>query len=132
MPASPRWSTTTRSRSTSTSPTTRSPFIASNRVGEVMLLLALAWRNLWRNTRRTLITLSALSLGTAGIIGMTSYRESTFHQLVQTITTQLVGDIQVHAKGYQAAPSVENGVTSATTIEARIAGALPGASVERR
>ncbi|HEY4223055.1 MAG TPA: ABC transporter permease, partial [Myxococcota bacterium] len=97
-----------------------------------MLLLALAWRNLWRNSRRTLITLSALTLGTAGVIGLTSYRESTFKEMVQTITAQLVGDIQIHAKGYQASPSIEGVVQNAVGVEATIAGALPGARTERR
>jgi putative ABC transport system permease protein len=96
------------------------------------VLLALSWRNLWRNWRRTVITLTALAFGVAAIIGLRSYRESTFTQLIQTITTQLVGHIQVHGKGYQEAPEIGNVVTSPETIEAAIAGALPGVRAERR
>src|SRR4051812_9975628 len=108
------------SRSTPTSPKTRSASIASNRGGDVVLL-ALAWRNIWRNRRRTLITLAALTLGTFGIVAMHSWRESIFTQLAQSITAQLVGDIQVHGKGYQASPELSNLVKDPIALEAQLA-----------
>ena len=42
------------------------------------MLVSLAWRNVWRNRRRTLITLAALSLGCAAIVAIHSYRESVY------------------------------------------------------
>ena len=38
-----------------------------------MLFLRLAWRNIWRNRKRTLITVIALSFGVSGIVFQHSY-----------------------------------------------------------
>ncbi len=98
----------------------------------MLSLLVLSWRNLWRNRRRTLITLGALTLGTFGIVAMDSYRTSVFKDLTRTITAQLVGHIQIHAHGYQASPSVDNVVKNPRAVEAKVAGSIPGAVTERR
>jgi putative ABC transport system permease protein len=96
------------------------------------VLVALAWRNLWRNRRRTLITVIALSVGVMGIVILQSYRESAFSQLMHTITTQLVGHIQIHGRGYQDSPEIGNVVRDPVTVEAAIEGALPGVQAQRR
>ncbi|MBI5508670.1 MAG: ABC transporter permease [Deltaproteobacteria bacterium] len=96
------------------------------------MLLKLAWRNIWRNTRRTLITLAALTLGCGVIIGMQSYSESAYGRLIRDLTTQMVGHLQVHGKGWQAEPSLENVVENPRIVEAAIAGSAPGAVSTRR
>lgn len=96
------------------------------------MLVQLAWRNLWRNRRRTFINLLALALGVMGIVTLQSYRESAFSQMLESITTQLVGHIQVHGRGYQASPEIGNVVADPVTIEATLKGALPGVIPERR
>ena len=72
------------------------------------MLVRLAWRNLWRNKRRTLITLTALSLGVTGVVFLHSFRESAYSQMVAEITAGLVGNIQIHGAGYQAEPEISN------------------------
>jgi ABC-type lipoprotein release transport system permease subunit len=95
-------------------------------------LVLLAWRNLWRNARRTVITMAALALGCAGIIGLHSYRENVYGIVVHDITEGLIGHLQVHGQGYQEAPSISTVVKDPVQVEAALAGALPGAKAERR
>ena len=96
------------------------------------MLLALAWRNLWRNRRRTLLTVFALATGIFGIIGIRTYRESTFAAMVELITTQLVGHLQIHAAGYQDDPALDVVISDPVTIEARLKDTVPQARPERR
>jgi|APLak6261675434_1056106.scaffolds.fasta_scaffold00737_5 ABC-type lipoprotein release transport system permease subunit len=96
------------------------------------MLLAMAWRNVWRNARRSLITMTSMSLGVAGIVGLYSYREAANEAMVRDITTGLLGHIQVHGLGYQEAPSISTVVKNPVQVEAALAGALPNAQTERR
>lgn len=95
-------------------------------------IVSLAWRNLWRNARRTVITMSALALGCAGIVGLHSYRESVYGIVVRDITEGLIGHLQVHGQGYQEAPAISTVVKDPVQVEAALQGALPGAKAERR
>jgi ABC-type lipoprotein release transport system permease subunit len=95
-------------------------------------MLRLAWRNIWRNSRRTSITLAAITLGTAGIVGITSYRESAYGGMMRSITTQLVGHLQVHGKGYQESPEISTLVRDPVKVEAQLSKALPGVKAEQR
>jgi putative ABC transport system permease protein len=92
----------------------------------------MAWRNIWRNVRRTLITLSAMSLGAAGIVFIHSYNEAAFDQMVAAITEGLIGSIQIHGQGYQDNPEIQNVVKDPVAVEARLERALPGATAEQR
>lgn len=65
-----------------------------------MLIITLAWRNLFRNTRRTVLTclligfsLTALILTDGMILGMTEV-------MIGGITHTLAGEAQVHKKGF--------------------------------
>jgi putative ABC transport system permease protein len=96
------------------------------------MLIAMAWRNVWRNARRSLITMSALTLGVAGVVGIYSYRESANEFILRDVTAGLVGHLQVHGRGYQEAPSISTVVANPVQVEAALKGALPGAKSERR
>src|SRR4051812_9094624 len=96
------------------------------------MLVTMAWRNVWRNARRSIITMTAMSVGVAGIVGLYSYREAANEMIVRDVTTGLLGHLQVHGKGYQEAPAISTVVQNPVQVEAALNGALPGAKAERR
>lgn len=96
------------------------------------MLLAMAWRNVWRNTRRSLITMAAMTLGVTGIVSLYSYREAAYELIIKDITTGLLGHLQVHGRGYQEAPAVSTVVAHPQQVQAVLQGQLPGAITERR
>lgn len=96
------------------------------------MLITMAWRNVWRNARRSLITMTAMSFGVAGIVALYSYREATYDVIIRDITSGLIGHLQVHGLGYQEAPGIATVVKNPVQVEAAVRGALPGAKSERR
>ncbi|MFQ5646795.1 MAG: ABC transporter permease [bacterium] len=59
-----------------------------------------AWRNLWRNRKRTAITLAAVAFNTAILIATFSLIEGMLKQSVGNVTNLVTGEAQVHAPGY--------------------------------
>ena len=96
------------------------------------MLITMAWRNVWRNARRSLITMTAMTVGVAGIVGLYSYRESANDVIIRDVTTGLLGHLQVHGLGYQEAPSISTLVKNPVQVEATLQGVLPHAKAERR
>lgn len=66
-----------------------------------MLVLKLAWRNLWRNARRTLITAAALGLSVMSVVLMNGLVEGITAKTVTVATRSHTGDAQLHAPDYQ-------------------------------
>jgi ABC-type lipoprotein release transport system permease subunit len=66
-----------------------------------MSTLRLAWRNLWRNPRRTLLALSAIGLSVALVLAYQSILRSYGNWMVATITGPMLGDVQIHAQGWR-------------------------------
>lgn len=60
----------------------------------------MAWRNLWRNKRRTLITSASIFFGVLLSAFMSSMQEGSYAQYIKTIVNFYSGYIQVHKKGY--------------------------------
>jgi len=63
-------------------------------------LLRLAWRNLWRNRRRTLITMAALAFGYAMLLFVACLMAGLRWQMIENGTCLVTSQIQVHAPGY--------------------------------
>jgi len=72
------------------------------------VLVRLAWRNLWRNHRRTLIMLLAVVLGTWAMIFMTALMRGMVSQMVADGISALPGHVQAHHPDYRDDPSVAN------------------------
>lgn len=65
-------------------------------------MLRLAWRNLWRNTRRTALTLGAVVLGTAILVMVNGLTQGMMVGAIRNATDLLAGEAQVHAHGWLA------------------------------
>ncbi len=62
--------------------------------------LKLAWRNIWRNKRRTLISSASIFFGVVLSAFMSSMQEGSYEQYIKTIVNFYSGYIQIHQKGY--------------------------------
>jgi len=69
-------------------------------------LSLLAWRNLWRNYRRTLIMLLAITVGVWSMIFMTALLRGMVDNMVRQGITALPGHVQIHAAAFRDDPSV--------------------------
>jgi ABC-type lipoprotein release transport system permease subunit len=63
-------------------------------------LLRLAWRNLWRNPRRTLIAMAAIGLGYAMLLFVACLMAGLRQQMVESGTDLVLSDAEMHAPSY--------------------------------
>ena len=73
-------------------------------------MLGLAWRNLWRNYRRTLIMLLAIVVGVWAMIFMTALMRGMVDQMVKDGIDSLPGYVQIHHRNYRDDPSINNSI----------------------
>ncbi|HWB63941.1 MAG TPA: ABC transporter permease [Chitinophagales bacterium] len=81
-----------------------------------MMVFKLAWRNIWRNKRRTMIT--AASVFTAVILAlvMRSAQLGSYEHMINNVVGFYTGHIQVHKKGYWDEKSIDNSFVPTDTI----------------
>ena len=85
------------------------------------ILFRLAWRNLWRNHRRTLVMLMAVVLGTWAMIFMTALMRGMVSEVVKDGISALPGHVQAHHPDYADDPSIANLLpVSDTDLSARM------------
>jgi ABC-type lipoprotein release transport system permease subunit len=77
-------------------------------VNTLKIIVKLAWRNLWRNHRRTIVMLSAISIGAWAMIFMTSLVRGMVNEMLRDGIRALPGHVQVHHPDYRDDPSIEN------------------------
>ena len=65
-----------------------------------MLLLKLGYRNLWRNRRRTLLTMTAMGLATALLILTLGIYDGMFWDMIEGSTELYHGHVKITAKEY--------------------------------
>ncbi|MFQ5641199.1 MAG: ABC transporter permease [bacterium] len=63
--------------------------------------LHLAWRNIWRNKRRTLITISAIAFAILMVALTRSLQYGTYDTMESLAVRLYHGDIQIHRSGFQ-------------------------------
>ena len=65
-----------------------------------MKLVKMSWRNLWRNSTRTNVTITAVALCIAILIIFQSLIIGLIGKAVYNTTNLVVGEVQIHAAGY--------------------------------
>ena len=81
-----------------------------------MILGRLAWRNVWRNRRRSVITVSAITIGIAALTFLWGFVDGMNREMVQNTTRYFAGDAQVHLSGYHDDPTLDLAIANATPV----------------
>ena len=85
-----------------------------------MSIFKMAWRNIWRNRRRTLVTVAAMSLALCAMILYSGFAAGMLQGLEGKIVNMEVGDIQVFAKGYLDKPQIYTRMEDSAEVLARL------------
>jgi ABC-type lipoprotein release transport system permease subunit len=89
------------------------------------MYLQLAWRNIWRNPRRTAVILTAVIIGVWSMIFLGALMRGIAVGMVKNGIATLTGHIQIHHKGYRDDPSVENSIFNRQVVETALSESLP-------
>lgn len=65
-----------------------------------MMAFKLAWRNIWRNRRRTFITVASVMFAVFFSSLMTAIQTGTWDHMVDNVVKYYFGYVQIHAKDY--------------------------------
>jgi len=83
-------------------------------------LWPLAWRNVLRNRRRSLITVASIAVGLAALTFLWGFIDGMNRQMVENTTRYFAGDVQVHLKGYHDDPSLDRAMADAQALLAAL------------
>lgn len=64
------------------------------------LLIKIAWRNIWRQRRRSLITVGAMAFGVALSMACVAWSDGIFQDGFDLMVSQTLGHVQVHNPNY--------------------------------
>ncbi len=71
--------------------------------------IQIAWRNIWRNKKRTAITISSVTLAVVLAVFMRSFQEGTYNIMIENAVGKFTGYVQVHQKDYWDDKTIDNG-----------------------
>jgi len=67
----------------------------------VSIEIKMAWRNIWRNSRRSILTILAIVFATLLLVFMLSFQFGSYDTMINTAVKIHTGHVQVQAEGYR-------------------------------
>ena len=84
------------------------------------MLIRIAWRNLWRNRRRSLIIQSSVVIGVVAIIFLDGLMNGMLYQMLFNQVSSTIAHIEIHKNGFNDNKSVQNFIPDNEIIEKTI------------
>ncbi len=81
------------------------------------MLAKIAWRNIWRNKRRSWVLISAISIGVFCFVGSMTFADGFSIQLVNTSIELDGGHIQLSSSGYADNPTIRSRIRHLGSVE---------------
>ncbi len=78
--------------------------------------IKLAWRNIWRNKRRTFITMASIFFALLFALVMRSMQIGSYDAMVNNVVQSYTGYIQIHSNGYWDNKIINNTFESSNTL----------------
>jgi ABC-type lipoprotein release transport system permease subunit len=85
-----------------------------------LTLIRQSWRSIWRNWRRTLITISAISLGVGMAVLFMALGQGVYTEMIDTAVKSLGGHFTIEHKDYRDSPSVDLFIEQAQKLQKKI------------
>ncbi|MEE8245774.1 MAG: FtsX-like permease family protein [Alphaproteobacteria bacterium] len=90
-------------------------------------VLAIAWRNVIRNRRRSLLTAAAIAIGLAALLFLWGFNDGAHNNMMRNYQAMFVGSLQVHKSGFFQRPKLATHIAAPEPITA----ALEAAGIAR-
>ena len=81
------------------------------------ILIKIAWRNVWRNPRRSWVLISAIALGVFTFLGALGYMGALTSSMINSAIELQGGHLQVASKGYFQNPDPHNRIQAKASLE---------------
>lgn len=80
------------------------------------IILRLAWRNLWRHTRRTWLTISAIAFSAMLLVFMITLQLGAYDMILDISLRVFTGEMQVQREGYLDKPQMRLSIPQAAAL----------------
>lgn len=81
------------------------------------MIFTLAWRNLWRNRRRTFITAGSVVLAVVLAVFMRSMQEGVYEKMIENVVGFYSGYVQIHKEGYWDEKTLDNSFEALPVVQ---------------
>ena len=85
-----------------------------------MLILKMAWRNIGRNRRRTVVTVGAMAFGLYAMVIWFGMLQGLLNDMEDTVVEVELGDLQIHAPTYLEDPSLYTAIDDVDALLSRL------------
>ena len=85
-----------------------------------MLILKMAWRNIGRNRRRTVVTVGAMAFGFYAMVIWFGMLQGLLNDMEDTVVEVELGDLQIHAPTYLEDPSLYTAIDDVDALLSRL------------
>jgi putative ABC transport system permease protein len=85
-----------------------------------MNVLKMGWRNVWRNKRRSLVTIAAMTLALWVLLLYSGLIPGYLRSMENSVTQLELGDVQIHAEGFLDSPSLYTLIEDSDEVVARL------------
>jgi len=75
---------------------------------KILKLCKLSWRNIWRNRRRSLISIASVFFAVFFCVIMMGFQQGAWSRMIDNMLRTQTGHIQIHAKGYWDEKIIDN------------------------
>jgi len=89
------------------------------------MIFQLAWRNIWRNPRRTVVISTAVVIGVWSMVFLGALMRGISDGMIRNGIAAMTGHIQIHRAGYRADPVIENSMVDTEIVESALDKSLP-------
>ena len=90
-------------------------------------VFAIAWRNLLRNARRSLLTVSTVGIGLAALLFLWGFNDGMHNAMIRNFQSLFAGSLQIHKQGFFRQPKLGIHIQHPETV----AGALEALGVRQ-
>ncbi len=84
------------------------------------IVMQLAWRNLWRNSRRTWLTIAAIAFSTTLLVSWVPIQFGVYEIMIDGTLSIFPGHAQIQRPGYQDKPKIRNAIDNAQALAEKL------------